>query len=132
MQSLNENDTYFYCDGVPNPTLVITRVLTTNTQGDEEQRCNLFQIKASINGKSIKVIVDGGSFHNLTSKELCEKLNLTYKKHPNPYQVQWLSDSGTVKIQHTVQVSFKISSYEDAVDCDVVPISVFHLLLGRP
>ena len=43
---------------------------------------------------------------------------------------EWLSDSGTVKIQHTVQVSFKIGSYEDTVDCDVVPMSVCHLLLG--
>ena len=37
-----------------------------------------------------------------------------------------------MKIQHTVQVSLKIGSYEDTVDCDVVPMSVCHLLLGRP
>ena len=106
--------------------------MTTNTQGDEAQRCNLFQTKADINGKSIKVIIDGGSFHNLASKELCDKLNLTYIKHPHPYHVQWLSDSSTVKIQHKVQVSFKIGSYEDTVECDVAPMSVCHLLLSRP
>ena len=31
-----------------------------------------------------------------------------------------------------VQVSFKIGAYEDTVDCDVVPMTVCHLLLGRP
>ena len=68
----------------------------------------------------------------MASKELCDKLNLKFKKHPHPYHVQWLSESGSVKIQHMVQVSFKIGAYEDTVDCDVVPMSVCHLLLGRP
>ena len=46
--------------------------------------------------------------------------------------MQWLSDTGAVKIQHMVQVSFKIVAYEDTDDCDVVPMTVCHLLLGRP
>ena len=63
-------------------SLVVTRVLTTSFQDDQDQRCNLFQTRADINGKSIKDIIDGGSCHNLASKELCDKLNLSYKKHP--------------------------------------------------
>ena len=31
-----------------------------------------------------------------------------------------------------VQVSFKIGAYEDTLECDVVPMTVCHLLLGRP
>ena len=127
----NDEET-LYCDGDDQPSLVVTRVLTTSPQDEQDQRCNLFQTRAGINGKSIKVIIDGGSCHNLASKELSEKLKLTYKKHPNPYHVQWLSDSGTFKIQHTVNVSFKIGPYEDTVECDVVPMTVCHLLLGRP
>ena len=53
-------------------------------------------------------------------------------KHPHPYKVQWLSDSGTIQVEHAVQVSFKIGAYEDSLECDVVPITVCHLLLGRP
>ncbi|KAK1596214.1 hypothetical protein QYE76_018553 [Lolium multiflorum] len=98
----------------------------------EDQRCNIFQTRAGIGGKSIKVIIDGGSCHNLASTELCEKLNLTLRKHPHPYHVQWLSDKGNVKIQHTVTVNFKIGPYEDTVECDVVPMTVCHMLLGRP
>ncbi|KAK1614913.1 hypothetical protein QYE76_020430 [Lolium multiflorum] len=94
----------------------------------EDQRCNIFQTRAGIGGKSIKVIIDGGSCHNLASTELCEKLNLTL----HPYHVQWLSDKGNVKIQHTVTVNFKIGPYEDTVECDVVPMTVCHMLLGRP
>jgi hypothetical protein len=53
-------------------------------------------------------------------------------KHPRPYKVQWLSDSDTIQLEHTVQVSFKIGAYKDTLECDVVPMSVCHLLLGRP
>jgi hypothetical protein len=39
-------------------------------------------------GKAGKVIIDGGSCHNLASKELCTKLNLKYIPHPNTYYIQ--------------------------------------------
>ncbi|KAK1561617.1 hypothetical protein QYE76_017841 [Lolium multiflorum] len=120
------------CVHDPNPSLVVTRVLTTQPQTMEDQRCNIFQTRAGIGGKSIKVIIDGGSCHNLASTELCEKLNLTLRKHPHPYHIQWLSDKGNVKIQHTVTVNFKIGPYEDTIECDVVPMTVCHMLLGRP
>ncbi|KAK1616880.1 hypothetical protein QYE76_022397 [Lolium multiflorum] len=119
------------CTHDPSPSLVVTRVLTTQPQAMEDQRCNIFQTRAGIGGKSIKVIIDGGSCHNLASTE-CEKLNLPLRKHPHPYHVQWLSDKGNVKIQHTVTVNFKIGPYEDTVECDVVPMTVCHMLLGRP
>ena len=79
-----------------------------------------------------QVIIDGGSCHNLASEELCSKLHLFKKKHPRPYKVQWLSGSSTIQVEHTVQVSFKIGAYEDTFERDVVPMSVCHLLLGRP
>lgn len=75
------------CVHDPSPSLVVTRVLTTQPQAIEDQRCNIFQTRADIGGKSIKVIIDGGSCHNLASTELCEKLNLTLRKHPHPYHV---------------------------------------------
>jgi hypothetical protein len=43
---------------------------------------------------------------------------------------RWLN--GNVKIEHTVSVIFKIGAYEDTVECDVVPMTVCHVLLGRP
>src|SRR4051812_43651864 len=81
--------------------------------------------------KACKVIIDGGSCRNLASKELCAKLNLKYLPHPNPYYVQWLSDSGEMKVNHMVRVNFEIGPYKDSTDFDVVPMTVCHLLLGR-
>ncbi|KAK1670589.1 hypothetical protein QYE76_058748 [Lolium multiflorum] len=128
----DEDQEQILCVHDASPSLVVTKVLTTHAIPNEDQRCNIFQTRAGINGKSIKVIIDGGSCHNLASTELCTKLNLPLRKHPHPYHVQWLSDNKNVKIQHTVTISFKIGAYEDTVECDVVPMTVCHMLLGRP
>jgi hypothetical protein len=129
---MSDEEEHVLCTHDTSPSLVVTKVLTTQFQDLEDQRCNIFQTKADIHGKSIKVIIDGGSCHNLASTELCSKLNLQLRKHAHPYHVQWLSDNGNVNIEHTVSVTFKIGAYEDTVECDVVPMTVCPVLLGRP
>ena len=131
-RQVNEDeDSQIFCDNDSSPALVVSKVLTLQQQEEEDQRCRIFHTKAGIQGKFVKVIIDGGSCHNLASEDLCSKLQLVKKKHPRPYKVQWLSDSGTLQVDHTVEVSFKIGAYEDTLECDVVPMSVCHLLLGR-
>ena len=63
---------------------------------------------------------------------MVEKLGLQTTKHPRPYRLQWLNDSGEVKVNKQVLVSFSIGRYEDEILCDVVPMQAGHLLLGRP
>ena len=101
-------------------------------EAENGQRYNLFQTRAKVDGKVCKVIIDGGSCHNLASKEMVEKLGLTLLKHPHPYHVEWLNNSGSLRIVHRVKIPFKIGEYVDTVECDVVPMIVCHLLLGRP
>jgi hypothetical protein len=115
------------------PTIICSPKVLSVTPSSADQRFNLFQTKAIVcPGKACKVIIDGGSCHNLASKELCSKLNLKYFPHPNPYYIQWLSDSGEMKISYMVQVEFQSGPCKDIVECDVVPMTVCHLLLGRP
>ena len=130
-RQVNEDeDNHIYCDNDSSPALVVSKVLTLQQHQDEDQRCHIFHTKAGIQGRSVKVIIDGGSCLNFASEDLCSKLQLVKKKHPRPYKVQWLSDAGTIQVEHTVQVSFKIGAYEDTLECDVVPMSVCHILLG--
>jgi hypothetical protein len=84
------------------------------------------------NGKTCNAIIDGGSCRNLASQELCTKLKLKYYPHPNPYYISWLTDVGEMKITNTVRVDFSIGNYTATMECDVVPMNVCHLLLGRP
>ena len=61
-----------------------------------------------------------------------EKLSLPTLKHPRPYKLQWLNDSGEVRVTKQVLVSLSIRRYKDEVLCDVVPMQARHILLGRP
>jgi len=63
---------------------------------------------------------------------MADKLGLKLLRHPHPYHVQWLNDSGDIKIGYKVNIPFKIGKYVDTVECDVAPMSVYHLLLRRP
>jgi hypothetical protein len=78
------------------------------------------------------VIIDGGSCHNLASRDMVEKLGLKLQQHPHPYHVQWLNELGDIKIGYKVKVPFKIGEWVDTVECDVAPMSMCHMLLGRP
>ena len=59
-------------------------------------------------------------------------MNLPTTKHPRPYNLQWLNDSGVVKVTKQVVVPFSIGRYKDKLFCDVVPMQAGHLLLGCP
>jgi hypothetical protein len=77
------------------------------------------------------VIIDSGSIGNLVSMEMVEKLNLEMKAHPSLYMVSWLHKGHQVMVSQQCKVEFKIGSYKDEVLCDVIPMDVFHVLLGR-
>jgi hypothetical protein len=117
----------------PAPTIVVSHCALSVQPHADSQCCNMFQTKALVGpNKTCKVIIDGGSCCNLASKELCAKLNLKYLPHPNPYYIQWLTDNGEMKVSHMVLVNFEIGPYQDSIEFDVVPMTVCHLLLGRP
>ena len=76
--------------------------------------------------------MDGGSCTTVASTTLVTKLGLPITLHHKPYKLQWLNDSGEVRVTKQVLVAFWIGQYEDEVVCDVVPMQARHLLLGRP
>ncbi|KAI9169953.1 hypothetical protein LWI28_020048 [Acer negundo] len=113
--------------------LVARRALSAQAKEDDEvQRDNIFHTRCHVNDKVCSMIIDGGSCTNVASTILVEKLNLTTFKHPKPYKLQWLNDSGEVRVNKQVLVSFSIGRYKDEVTCDVVSMNAGHILLGRP
>ncbi|KAH1031921.1 hypothetical protein J1N35_044095 [Gossypium stocksii] len=85
----------------------------------------------SLQSKVCSMIIDGGSRTNVASSMLVDKLGLTTAKHSHPYKLQWLNDGGELKVTKQAIVTFSIGKYSDEVVCDVVPMHVGHLLLGR-
>jgi hypothetical protein len=63
---------------------------------------------------------------------MVEKLELKMKKHPSPYKVMWLQKGHQVCVTKQCLVNFKMGEYRDEILCDVIPMDVCHVLLGRP
>src|SRR5438105_14443730 len=86
-----------------------------------------------IKDKVCKLVVDGGSFTNIISKDLVQALLLSLStwRHPTPHHVQWMNPARKLKITHKVRVQFSIGNYIDKVECDVLSMDVCHLLSGR-
>eukprot|EP00253_Pinus_taeda_P029988 PITA_29988 len=83
-------------------------------------------------GKCYKLIIDSGSTDNLVAVEMVEKLGLKKLKHPTPYKVSWLQKGHQLLVDEQCDVEFQIGRYKDKVLCDVMPMDVYQLLLGRP
>jgi hypothetical protein len=95
------------------------------------QRCNIFQPECKIQDKVCKLIIDGSNFTNTINSDLVYALSLSTWQLPTPRSMQWMNQSGKLKITHKVRVKFSVGNYVDIVDCDVAPLSACHLLLGR-
>ena len=113
-------------------------MMTRDVQSDgtavmvKGQRSNIFQSQCIVEDKVCKLIIDGGSFTNVVSSDLVHALSLSTRRLPKPRYVQWMNQSGTLKITHKARIKFSVGNYVDSVDCDLAPISACHLLLGRP
>lgn len=64
---------------------------------------------------------------------MVDKLGLPTQDLPEPYQLTWLKKGNLVKVTHKCLVTFSIGTkYTDEIWCEVIPMDVCHLLLGRP
>jgi hypothetical protein len=95
-------------------------------------RNSLFRTSCKTKDRVCKVIMDSGSIDNLVSTKMVEKLDLETIAHPNPYKVSWLQKRHQVTITKQCLVEFKIGGYKDEILCDVIPMDICHILLGRP
>jgi hypothetical protein len=96
------------------------------------QRNNLFRTSCKMKDRVCKVIIDSGSTDNLVSTEMVEKLELEMTTHPTLYKVSWLQKGHQVTLLNNAWLNFKIGGYRDEILCDVIPMDVCHVLLGRP
>jgi len=119
---------------VKGEALVIRRALNMQIEEDDidQQRENIFHTRCHIQNKVCIMIIDGGSCANVASDTLVKKLNLRCLKKPRPYRLQWLNECGEENVTKQVLIALAIGKYSDEVMCDVVPMHVSHLLLGRP
>eukprot|EP00253_Pinus_taeda_P029483 PITA_29483 len=114
--------------------LVLHKVLLkpVDDSVEQTQRKALFRTICKSQGKCCKMIIDSGSTNNLVSTEMVEKLGLKHLKHPSPYRVSWLQKGHQLLVDEQSEVEFQIGRYKDKIICDIMPMDVCHILLGRP
>ena len=110
-----------------------TKYLTVSSVTlQDNQREAIFHTKYTIGEKVCSLIIDGGSCANVASQVLVDKLQLPTTSHPHPYVVEWLNQSKRLQVSRRAFLSFSIGkSYKEKLWCDVIPMDVCHLLLGR-
>ena len=113
--------------------LIIRRNLhTTYEEQESNQRENIFQTTCKIKDQVCEMIIDGGSESNCASLDLVTDLNLKTRPHTHPYKLKWLDNNATGSVNKKCLIGFAIGSYKDQVLCDVLEMTVCHVLLGRP
>jgi hypothetical protein len=92
----------------------------------------LFRTACKARDRVCKGIIYIVSINNLVSTKMVEKMMLEKTAHMNLYKVLWLQKGHQVMVSRQCKVEFKIGGYKDEVLCDVIPMEVCHVLLGRP
>ena len=62
---------------------------------------------------------------------MVDKLGLKKTIHRTLYKVAWLQKGHQLLVNEQCEVEFQIGSYRDKVLCDIFPMDVCHVLLGR-
>ena len=63
---------------------------------------------------------------------LIKRLQISTQYYPKAYKLQWLNDSGTMKVFYQVLISSSLGKYKDEVLCHVLSMLAEDILLGRP
>lgn len=119
------------------PSCVIHRILTGTKKELQTNpnwlRTNIFYTRIEHNGKALNVITDNGSDINVISEAAIERLGLKTVKHPTPYRISWVNEASSVLVKQRCLVQFSLGNkYIDEAWSDVIPMTVCHMLLGRP
>ena len=98
---------------------------------DDPFRTSIFSTFTKIADSIIKILVDSGSVVNAVAAASIPTLGLRPEIHPIPYKAMWINDV-SLAVTHRCLVPLRVAGYEAKVWCDVLPMGVGSILLGRP
>ncbi|KAF7839637.1 putative mitochondrial protein [Senna tora] len=112
--------------------LNVMRCLLSNPiPQDSWKRTSIFHTFVKCGNKVCKLVVDGGSSRNVVSTSGVARLGLKTEPHPEPFRVAWV-DKTSLPVTRQCRVPIQLGEYQEDVLCDVLPMDVAHVLLGRP
>eukprot|EP00253_Pinus_taeda_P029926 PITA_29926 len=118
-------------DADPNTT-VATAKIQKNEPEDLEDEERLFHSHMWIKGSPLQFIVDSRNQQKLISAEVVKQLGLPTIAHPQPYTIGWLHQGPNLCVSQQCRLPYNIKPLMDEVLCDIAPLEVFYVLLGKP
>ena len=85
-----------------------------------------------VKGASIHFIVNSGSQKNLISVEVIKRMDLPTTPHPHPYTIGWICQGRYLRVIQQCRLPYGIKPFKDEVLCDISPLEVCDILLGKP
>lgn len=92
---------------------------------------SIFQTTFTCYGKQGPMVINGNSAENFVTTTTVNKLNLQVQKKGKPYQFTWEHDRECLIIRDQFLVSFSIGFWKEHILCNVIPMAIAHLVLGR-
>jgi hypothetical protein len=112
--------------------LNVVRCALIQPKGTEDwRRTTIFYTYIKYGDKGCKIIKDYGNCINALSSSSVSCLSLKFVPHPKPYNMSWVNDK-SITIKERCLFLIKILDYHEEIWCDVIPIDVGHVILGRP
>ena len=98
---------------------------------ENSQRSSIFSTYTKIGSSVIKILVDSGSVLNAVASASVPTLDLQAQIHPRPYRAMWINDASLVVTMRCL-VPLQVAGYHEEIWCDILPMGVGSVLLGRP
>ena len=86
----------------------------------------------SINNKSVKVLFDTGSTHNLLSERLVKIMGIPTEPSPYAYTVEMPDGNGSISFdRRVIGLDLVIQNYREKLDFDITKLLRFDIILGK-
>ena len=114
-----------------------TTLSKTSTESNSElgtndsQRSSIFSTYTKIDTTVVKILVDSGSVVNAVAAASVPILGLQAQAHPRPYRAMWINDA-SLAVTRRCLVPLQVAGYHEEIWCDILPMGVGSILLGRP
>jgi hypothetical protein len=85
-----------------------------------------------VTGALLHIIIDNSSQNNFNLVEVVKWLALPTTLHPQSYTIEWLRQGSDLCIIQQCRFPYDINPFKDEVLCDVTPLEVCDVILGKP
>ncbi|CAL9004139.1 unnamed protein product [Prunus brigantina] len=103
----------------------------TSPPPDSWKCTSIFQTYVLCGNNRCQLDIYGGSTLNVISKTAVDRLQLQAEPHPQPFHVGWV-DKTRLPVTERCLVPLQLGTCHEQLYCDILPMSVAHVLLGRP